>query len=215
MPREIECYIPAWLDIEKEMQEYSLPALLFAENKPIRTFKKCNPIVVNSLKIWYQLRKMFKLPPTCSLTPIACNHAFPPSQSDIMFLSWKEKGVMPIADFYIDSVFASFAQLRQQFGLPSSHFFRYLQVRNYVKSNISNFEVYKSPEYLYLFMTSELDSKGLVSKYVEYFSDSRTPSTQYLKISWEKDLGIDISEDNWINYQSINQGLVPSTLICS
>ncbi len=45
-------------------------------------------------------------------------------------------------------------------------------------------------------MTSELDSKGLVSKYL---NDSRAPSTQYLKMSWEKDLGIDISEDTWIN----------------
>ncbi len=48
-------------------------------------------------------------------------------------------------------------------------------------------------------MTSELDLKGLVSKYVEYFNDSRTSSMQYLKMSWEKDLGIDISEDNWTN----------------
>lgn len=64
------------------------------------------------------------------------------SQSDRTFLSWKEKGVPSIGDLFIDNVFASFAQLRQKFGLPSSHFFRYLKVRNYVKkSNISNFEV--------------------------------------------------------------------------
>ncbi len=121
-PGKSNATIPAWLAIEQDMQESSLPALLLAENKPIRTLKKCNPIVVNSLKIWYQLSKTFQLPQTCSLTPIACNQASPPSQSDRTFLSWKEKGVMSIGDVYIDNVFASFAQLRQKFGLPSSHF---------------------------------------------------------------------------------------------
>lgn len=188
---------PAWLVIERDIQDSSLPALLFAENKTIRTFKKCNPIVVNSLKVWYQLRKVFKLPQTCFLTPITYNHAFPPSLTDQTFLSWKEKGIVLIGDLYINNVFASFAQLRQKFGIPPSHFFRYLQIRNYVKSNIPNFETYKSPEHLYHCMTFELDMKGLVSKFVECLNDSRVPNSQYLKMSWEKDLGIDISEDSW------------------
>jgi len=37
--------------------------------------------------------------------------------------------------------------------------------------------------------------KGLVSKFVEFLNDSRVPSSQYLKMSWEKDLGIDVSEE--------------------
>jgi len=113
---------PAWL-IKRDIKDSSLPALLFAENKPIRSFKKCNPIIVNSLKVWYQLRKVFKLPQTCSLTPIAYNHTFLPSQTDQTFLSWKEKGIILIGDLYINNVFASFTQLRQKFGLPPSHFF--------------------------------------------------------------------------------------------
>lgn len=196
-PETLNSTIPAWLVIERDIQDSSLPALLFAENIPIITFKKCNPIVVNSLKIWYKIRKVFKLPQTCSLTPIAYNHAFPPSQIDKTFLSWRENGIVSIGDLYINNVFASFAQLRQKFGLPPSHFFRYLQVRSYVKSNIPNFETYKPPEHLYYCMTSELNMKGLVSNFVECLNDSRVPPTQHLKMSWEKDLGIDISEDSW------------------
>lgn len=117
-PGESTTNIPAWLAIERDIQGFSLPALLFAENKPIRNFKKCNPIIVNSLKIWYQIRRIFKLPQICSLTPIACNHAFPPSQTDKTFLSWKEKGIITIGDLYIDNIFATFNQLRQKFGIP-------------------------------------------------------------------------------------------------
>jgi len=56
--------------------------------------------------------------------------------------------------------------------------------------------------------------KGLVSKFVEFLNDSRVPSSQYLKMSWEKDLGIDVSEDYWAEaLRSI--GLAPSVLIFS
>lgn len=72
--------------------------------------------------------------------------------------------------------------LSQKFGLPPSNFFRYLQVRNYVKSKIPNFETYKPPEHLYFCITSELDMKGQVSKFVEFLNDSRVPPTQHLKM---------------------------------
>lgn len=111
--------IPGWLTIERDIQESSLlPALLFAQNKSVGIFKKCNPVDINSLKIWYQFRKIFKLPQTCSLTPIACIMHFLPHSRIEPFYHGKKK------DLYIDNVFASFAQLRQKFGLPSSHFFK-------------------------------------------------------------------------------------------
>lgn len=37
------------------------------------------------------------------------------------------------------SQFASFSQLKSKFTLPQSIFFRYLQIRNYVKKNIPQF----------------------------------------------------------------------------
>lgn len=112
-PGELATNVPAWLAIERDIQGFSLPFLLFAENKPTRHFKKCNPIIVNSLKIWYQIRRIFNFPQTCCLTPIARNHTFFLSQT--AFLSWKEKGIITIGDLYIDNIFATFNQLRQKF----------------------------------------------------------------------------------------------------
>ncbi len=63
-------------------------------------------------------------------------------------------------------------------------------------------------------MTSELNLKGLVSRFVEYFNNSRDPSIQHLKMPLEKDLSIDISEDIWteildpLNFQ-LNRAQAP------
>lgn len=46
-------------------------------------------------------------------------------------------------------------------------------------------------------MTLELDTKGIVSRCVECLNCSREPPSQHLKMSWERDLGIDISDDSW------------------
>lgn len=127
---------PSWLAIEQSMTKFSLPALLFSGTKPLRVIVNNNFVLGNSLRIWYQIRKVYRLPETSAFTPICHNHAFLPSQLDAAFSAWKTKGLITIKDLYIENQFATFSQLRERYNLPSSHFFRYLQIRNYVRQNI-------------------------------------------------------------------------------
>lgn len=147
--------------------------------------------------MWYQIKKTFKLTNTSVFAPICCNHTFHPSQLDPVFAIWKGKGLVTVKDLYIDNVFASFDQLRDKFALQPSHFFRYLQVRNYARVKISNFENCNSPDEVYSLLTKEPETRRLVSVIVNVFAAQTAPSTQHLRECWEGEIGTVISEDAW------------------
>ncbi|MGL4524740.1 MAG: hypothetical protein ACRCVN_04385 [Spirochaetia bacterium] len=119
---------------------YSL-SLLFAVPVPLKKVANTNIVLCSALKIWYQVQKAFALPSTTLSTPIAHNHAFKPSLTDSTFSVWSSKGMVTVRDLYVDGKFATFYQLKEKFDLPSTHFFRYPQLRNYVCTSISNFEL--------------------------------------------------------------------------
>ncbi len=100
-------------------------------------------------------------------------------------------------DLYIDNVFASFDQLKGKFDLQPSHFFRYLQVRNYTRANILKFEAYNSPGEVYSLLAKEPETKKLVSMFVNVFAAQTAPSTQHLRECWEREIGTTISDDAW------------------
>lgn len=198
-PGAVTASTPAWLAIEQDLSKSSLPALLFSQTKPPTRITGNNFMITSSLKIWYQIRKTFDLPDISAYTPICYNHAFPPSLVDNSFALWKSKGVSTIADLYIENFFATFAQLKQKYSLPTSHFFRYLQIRDYVRKHVPNFESIPAPIELYSFMKMAPDSKKLISRLVDLFAAHDHVSTQYLKEAWEKDLGVTISDERWVN----------------
>lgn len=64
-----------------------------------------NPVVISTLKIWFQFRKHFKfLTPTIS-SPLLRNYAFKPAVTDSVFTLWHDKGLKCFKDFYKDGVF--------------------------------------------------------------------------------------------------------------
>ncbi len=58
---------------------------------------------------------------------------------DGAFNIWREHGLATVSQLYIANNFASFTQLREKFDLPSSHLFRYFQIRNFIGKQFSNF----------------------------------------------------------------------------
>ena len=140
LPGKVSASTPSWLAIEQDLSKSSLPALLFSPAKFSTSITVNNLIVTNSLKIWHQLRKSFIFPDTSVHSPVCYNHAFPPSLTDSTFALWGNKGITAIANLYNDNTFATFAQLKDKYSLPASHFFCYLQIRDYVHTNISILE---------------------------------------------------------------------------
>lgn len=143
--------IAHWLDdapspfdgLEMEREDclpYSLRAVILSSVPVKRAYYKHNPIIHDTIRIWKQLKKHFNLNTLPFLLPIAANPTFTPSTLDGSFNVWKEVGLCDIGCLYIEGTFASFQQLQQKYNLPQHQFFRYLQVRNYVKTHLPNFE---------------------------------------------------------------------------
>ena len=96
-----------------------------------------NPVTQGSLKIWKQLRIHFGCKQGLPLAPILANTLFPPSLIDTTFQLWTREGVGLVRDFFREGNFMAFQQLRAKLNIPQSHFFRYLQVRSFIKKHFS------------------------------------------------------------------------------
>lgn len=103
---------------------------------------------------------------------------------------WRLSGIVTLEDLYIDKHFASFSQLKEKFSLPATHFFRYLQVRNYVRHAVPNFESLPDKSRIYWLLLGSPDSKHLISDFVSIFSEEIKYSTDSLKTAWEEELGL-------------------------
>lgn len=188
---------PSWVQIEEDASgKTSLPALLTTA-LPLEIYHyKSNPLLYDSLRILVQCRKKFGLHVMSSKAPIYLNHMFPPS-SDSAFNIWSSKGLQSLKDLFIDGIFASFSQLSQLFNIPKTHFFRYLQIRHFIKSNYPSFPNIPTPSALDEILDVNTHKKGGIRKIYNILSGLQPPSLDTVKSHWEIDLGIDITGDLW------------------
>ena len=129
---------PKWVVLERSsINSTSLEALLCSNlpfKQPISTFTS-NPIITHSVKIWNQFRRTFNISDLSHVAPIVKNHMFPPSVTDKVFNIWFNKGICTLYDLYVENTFASFEQLSRKFIIHKSHFYRYMQLRDFVVTN--------------------------------------------------------------------------------
>ena len=127
----------AWILIELAYcGKTSLPALL-GSTLPLELYTyKSKPLVYHSLRIWVQCRKRFGLHMMSIRSPIYSNHMLPPSVMDSAFKIWNNGRIRSFEDLYINKVFS---QLTETFCIPSSHLFRYFQIRNFTRSKYPQF----------------------------------------------------------------------------
>lgn len=189
---------PSWVHIEaSNCGKTSLPALLSsALPLELHTYKH-NPLLYDSLRIWVQFRKKFGLFGIARKAPLCSNHMFPPSMNDSAFETWSSKGLQIIKDLFIDGIFASFSQLTDQFNIPGTHFYRYLQIRHFIASRYTTFP--NLPEITPLDNILDIDArkKGVIKEIYCLLIEIHTPSLSIIKAHWEKDLGINLSDDLW------------------
>ena len=70
----------------------SLPTLLCSFLPASPTRYTVNPVVLSTLKIWYQFRQHFKFSAASTMGPINKNHVFVASLIDNAFSYWTRKG---------------------------------------------------------------------------------------------------------------------------
>ena len=114
-----------------------------------------------------------------------------------MFLQWQNRGLRTQQDLFIDGSFASFQQLRTKFPIPHAQFFRYLQLRDFIRKQLPHFPACP--------LSSDIDSllapvqsfKGIISSLYSALSSQRNVSLDTIKHRWEQDLGETILDETW------------------
>lgn len=189
---------PGWLHIESHScSPVSLSALL-CSSIPLHSPQDCqNPVLLQSLKIWSQFRKHYGLVSLSVYAPVTSNHLFPASLLDHTFYQWFQNGVLNIKSLYENDTFMSFDQVRETFHLSPNNFFRYLQVRHFVRSHFTQFPSIPVSSSLDAILEVQPALRGTISRLYAKIFDLEACSLMIVKENWENDLGVNITEQQW------------------
>lgn len=87
-------------------------------NLPLNNYVS-NPVVQNTIQMWFQLRRHFNFKQSLSFAPITSNPLFTLAQIDPTFKLWLRKGITFFKDLYVNNSFVSFDTLVKNFGIPN------------------------------------------------------------------------------------------------
>jgi len=113
---------------------------------------------------------------------------FTPSILDKAFDVWAKSGVCTFQDLYINNIFVSFDKLVNRFKIPRSHFFRYLQIRNFLVSHTDCFPSYPPTSLLDSIFKIGQDLKQNIGKIYKLLNQHSLANLDHMKNEWEEDL---------------------------
>uniref|UniRef100_A0A3B3IB68 Reverse transcriptase domain-containing protein n=1 Tax=Oryzias latipes TaxID=8090 RepID=A0A3B3IB68_ORYLA len=130
-------YAPQWTEMENQTLTPPLPLFIFSDLEANLNKKTNNPMVKNMINVWYSVKKAIKEQNTLSqLSPIWANQQFTAGKADAVFKQWAMKGLEKIQDLYPDnsSDMMSFEMLQSKYYINRKHFYKYLQLRNFIRT---------------------------------------------------------------------------------
>lgn len=192
---------PAWVDLESRSVSPSLPLHLFLYSADRKSLRKNtnNPIVLNMIDIWFDTSKYLNSNPSWSrFSPIWGNANFKPGSSDPGFRTWAEKGLRAVQDMYrTDNIFMSFSEISNKYDIPKTHFFKYLQIRNFILSSQNYSLDIPITSSLETAITGHCYDKGLISSLYNLLTSGSDESSKHKLRLWLEDIGDEISPEDW------------------
>lgn len=154
-----------------------------------------------TLKIWKAVQTAFNLPKQISSAgSIGYLKGFVPAHMNADFKKWSEYGLCYVYQLIHNGELKSFKQLRQEFTLPRTDFFRYLQLRHFLTTH-KEWEKVKNLsliEVLFFFKLQAGNEVGkVISKLYSTFLLMIPNNTIQTKEKWEAEMNADISLDTW------------------
>ena len=132
---------PSWVDMESSTVSSDLSLSLYLYSSELKNLRKntFNPIVLNMINVWYEVKRYLQIPNNLScFSPIWGNASFKPGWLDAGFKVWADKGIKTVADLYSSKQLMSFEEMAHSFEIPGKHFFKYLQIRNFISTSQQN-----------------------------------------------------------------------------
>lgn len=117
--------------------------------------------------------------------------------ADGAFKIWHRKGLKCFDDLYIDNSFASFSQMTETFGIAKTHFFRFLQIRDFIQHLTAQFPCKPPVNPVDIFLSVNPTSRGIMFNLYNLISKLHCSSTAAMRTAWEQDLNFTFTEDTW------------------
>lgn len=134
-------------------------------------------------------------------TPLWGNPNLSNHIADITLQKWKDKKVQTVADLYINDTFANFQQLIEKFNLPMQTFFKFLQIRQWVKEKTKDIFPDVPKETIletYLYNRLHTTTTGIISDiYCIINGNLAVYDKATIKGKWETDLGCAYEKKDW------------------
>uniref|UniRef100_A0A669BRS1 Reverse transcriptase domain-containing protein n=1 Tax=Oreochromis niloticus TaxID=8128 RepID=A0A669BRS1_ORENI len=200
-----------WCKLEiQSISPYFSPASLIYSSLPVKTSSVAsNPIVLSTLKIWFQFRSHFKFISPSTRLPLLRNHLFSPATTNTAYLTWHERGIKTMSALYKGDVFLSFSELSSKFNLPPTHLFLYLQIRHCVSSLFPNFPILPAdPPWVDLLLVRPNQKSPLSNIYCMLMATESDLSGK-IRIAWERELGVELFESWWDKVNLIMRSSTP------
>ena len=191
-------YTAKWKQIELTQSKVKPQARL--GEKQSRFQEDDNTTVTVTLAIWTEIVKRYKLEGDCRLLlwPTYTS-TFRPGETDQTFKRWTEKGITAIGILTEANKFKSFEKVKKEFKLENKDLFRYLQLRHFYDTQVKSQLLDNCNKLVEMLLVSikEMPSRT-VSKLYSCLQRCNGNNTYNVKVKWEKEMQLDISENDWL-----------------
>ncbi len=157
-----------------------------------------NPFVKNTLIVWNEAqRTLGEVPALSYFAPIWGNKDFSPGKNYSGFKHWALKGIQKIGDLFEGDMLMPFNKLRDKFGNPKTHFFKYLQVRSYIRiKQHYSMSIPLLTGLEQIMFNEELSTNNITLLYCKFVNSSKE-SSESKRVAWGTDLQYDFSDSEW------------------
>lgn len=125
-----------WINIEKEMATISLGTLPFIGKTIWKKYTGQSYCIQNTLANWKQICKTLKIDNECILLrEMADDPDFMPNRCDKILDVWARKGLVNYYQLLTNYMVNSYEVITTKYELDPKHFFKYLQVRSYIRKH--------------------------------------------------------------------------------
>lgn len=190
----------SWIKIEKELTSpfEPLDVLSHGVNIPGHNYFS-NPVLSYSKTVWREIHKMYSIShlrqPYASLWH---NPAIRIGKKSVCWNQWIVGGIRKFSDLCVDGVLMPFTDIMQKYNLVyKGNFWKYLQIRDCITKGKFSHKKNKLMEVLDLPSTAHR-----AAIFYKTFNGLREDACKNLRIVWQKDLGCDLSEQDWLNILS-------------
>lgn len=186
--------------MECECLRLPLPLYFYSDTLPNLVKQTTNPIVKNMIRVWFEVQKFTKETSLLSqYTPIWGNQSFIPGRTDAVFRKWALKGIEKIQDLYLPNSdnMLSFEEMRHKYDIDKKYFFKFLQLRNYIRTSQNNLLTRPPTSDLEKIVSKDSLSKGAISELYNYLLSNSIENADHKREAWKEDLSTDISLEDW------------------